>query len=532
MNHAAQERAVNRLVLLALSAFFVIGNFIWQGHDSFKLWDEGFLWYGARQIITGQVPIRDFMAYDPGRYYWAAGYFSLAGDTGIMALRASVAVFQVLGVYAGLWTISLALRAGAVRKLAFLCLSGLVLMAWMYPRHKIFDMSISMIIVAGLAYLLLAPNIKRYFLLGVIVGLAAVFGRNHGVYGAVASLTAMAWLAVRAPGPALRFKGLLSWGAGVAVGFLPVIALCMFVPGYFSAFMDTIVFMLEQGNTNLPLPIPWPWTVGFGTAGVVIETRWFLIGLCFMALPAFGAAALGWVFKERLRGRTVRPECVAVACATLPYAHFAFARADVGHLAQGIYPMLLGVLILLAALKSWRWQLALTALTASVSLFILAAWQPGILARTQAGWRQLEVSGSSLSMDAGTADAVQLLRDLAARYAPAGRSVLVLPFWPGAYPLLERDAPLWEIYALSPRSEDFQRAEIQRIKKANPGFALVFNLAMDGREALRFSNSHRLMDDYIRTHFEPVQPTPDPAFQIYKALPAADVDPAGEKAVD
>ncbi|WP_439864388.1 hypothetical protein [Pseudomonas antarctica] len=532
MNNAAHGRAVNTFVLLALSAFFVIGNFLWQGHDSFNLWDEGFLWYGARQIIAGQVPIRDFMAYDPGRYYWSAGYFALAGDTGIMALRASVAVFQLAGMYAGLWTLSIALRASALKKYAFLFLSGVALMAWMYPRHKIFDMSISMIIVAGLAYLLLNPSVKRYFLLGIIVGLAAVFGRNHGVYGALASVTAMGWLAIKAPDTAPGFKGIRAWVAGVVVGYLPVVVLCLLIPGYFSAFIDTIVFMLEQGNTNLPLPIPWPWTVGFGTAGVVIETRWFLVGLCFMALLAFGIGALGWVFKQRLQGKAVRPELVAVACATLPYAHFAFARADVGHLAQGIYPMLLGTFILLAALHSWAWKLILAALTACISLFILAAWQPGILARTQDGWRQVEVCGSTLSMDAGTADAVQLLRDLTDRYAPDGRTVLVLPFWPGAYPLLERKAPLWEIYALSPRSDDFQRAEIERIKKADPGFVLVFNMAMDGREALRFSNSHRLIDDYIRSHFEAVQPTPDPAYQIYKALPEAKNKLTGEKVVE
>lgn len=532
MNHAIHERAVNTLVLLALSASFVIGNFLWQGHDSFNLWDEGFLWYGAKQIIAGQIPIRDFMAYDPGRYFWSAGYFSLVGDTGIMALRASVAMFQVLGVYAGLWTIAIALRGNSLKKLAFLCITGLALMAWMYPRHKIFDISISMIIVAGLTYLLLNPTVKRYFLLGVIIGLAAVFGRNHGVYGAVASVTAMSWLAIRASDQGQRFKGVPAWAAGVAVGYLPVIAMCLFIPGYFSAFIDTIVFMLEQGNTNLPLPVPWPWTVGFGTAGVVIETRWFLIGLCFMALLAFGIGALGWVFKERLRGRPVRPELVAVACATLPYAHFAFARADVGHLAQGIYPMLLGIFILLATLRTWASKLILSVLTAAVSLFILAAWQPGILARTQDGWRQINVSGSTISMDPGTADAVQLLRDLTGRYAPEGRTVLVLPFWPGAYPLLEREAPLWEIYALSPRTEDFQRAEIERIKNADPGFVLVFNMAMDSREALRFSNSHRLMDDYIRAHFEPVQPTPDPAYQIYKALPKAKINPTSEKLVD
>ncbi|RML17303.1 putative Membrane protein, partial [Pseudomonas savastanoi pv. retacarpa] len=352
MDNATKERTLNSFMLLLISATFVVGNFLWQGHDGFNLWDEGYLWYGAQQIIKGEVPVRDFMAYDPGRYYWSAGFFALMGDTGIVALRAAVAVFQLLGVYAGLWTISIALRSNTTRRLAYLCIAAITLMAWMYPRHKIIDMSLSMIIVASLTYLLLSPYTKRYFFLGAIVGLAAVFGRNHGVYAAVASLIAMGWLAIKSPTPENRLTGAAAWAAGVVVGYLPVLAMCLFIPGYFTAFIDTIVFMLEQGNTNLPLPIPWPWTVGFGTAGVVIETRWFLIGLCFMGLIVFGSGALAWVFKERIKGRAVPPGLVAVACATLPYAHYAFARADVGHLAQGIYPLLLGIFITLGNLRT------------------------------------------------------------------------------------------------------------------------------------------------------------------------------------
>ncbi|MBM0140488.1 hypothetical protein LCG56_22310 [Pseudomonas cannabina pv. alisalensis] len=516
MNHAIQNKLANGFMLLAIAAIFVTGNFLWQGHDGFNLWDEGYLWYGAQQIIKGEIPVRDFMAYDPGRYYWSAGFFYLMGDTGIIALRVAVAAFQLLGLYAGLWTISVALRQHAAR-FAYLCLAAVALMAWMYPRHKIIDMSTSMIIVAGLTYLLLNPSTKRYFLLGMIVGLAAVFGRNHGVYGAVASLLAMGWLTIKAPKANYRLEGIAAWAAGVVVGYLPVLGMCLLIPGYFSAFMDTIIFMLEQGNTNLPLPIPWPWTIDFGTAGFIIETRSFLISICFVGLIVFGAGSLGWVFKERFRGNAVRPELVAVACATLPYAHYAFARADVGHLAQGIYPMLLGIFLILATCKSWFSKWALATLTSLISLFIFSAWQPGALARTQDGWVPVNVSGSTLSMDPSTAEAVNLLRDLTDRYAPAGRAVLVLPFWPGAYPLLNRHAPLWEIYALSPRNENFQRAEIERIKKADPGFALVFNMAMDGREELRFSNSHHWVDEYIRSHFEAVPTSPNPAYQIYKA---------------
>jgi hypothetical protein len=520
MTDALKEQFVKNLALMTLSVVVVIGNFVWQGHDGFNLWDEGYLWYGARQIVAGEVPLRDFMAYDPGRYYWSAGYFSLLDNTGIIALRASVAVFQVLGLFAGLWTISLSLRKITLENLFYLCTAAIMLMAWAYPRHKIFDISISMIMVAGLAYLLHQPSVRRYFQLGVLVGLAAVFGRNHGVYGVLASFLAFAWLMLRESANSPQWRGVGAWAAGVLIGYMPVLAMCAFVPGYLDAFIDTIVFMLEQGNTNLPLPIPWPWTVGFGTAGLFIEARWVLIGICFMALIAFGVGALVWIFSQKLRGRYVRPELVAAVCSGLAYSHYAFARADVGHLAQGIYPLLLGTFITITSLRSrpLKWLSASGA--AFISVFILADWQPGVLARSKGGWEEVTISGSILTVDPSTAEAVKLLRELTARYAHDGRPVLVLPFWPGAYPLLDRRAPLWEIYALSPRSDDFQRAEIERIKKADPGYALVFDVPMDGREELRYSNSHPLIDEYIRIHFEAFPNTVSTALLTYKSVDA------------
>ena len=512
----SDPRAVEKTLLIILSAVAVALNFWWQGQDGFNLWDEGYLWYGAQQVIQGAVPIRDFMAYDPGRYYWAAAYFWLDGNTGIIDLRVAVALFQIIGLYAGLWTLSRSLKNAPAKKAAYLCLAAVVLMTWMYPRHKIFDMSISLIIVASLTYLIQAPSKIRYFWLGIVVGMAAVFGRNHGVYGAFASLLAMGWLSISETKQSGVLKGGMTWVTGVLIGYLPVLAMCIFIPGYLGAFVDTIVFMLDQGNTNLPLPVPWPWTVGFGTAGLVIEARWFFIGLCFLLLIAFNATTAAWAIRARLKCRFVSPALAAAVCAGIPYAHFAFARADLGHLAQGIYPTLIGMLVTTASWSSWRWKLGFSLVVCMLSVFILAAWQPGVLARTQPGWRSMQVSDSTLTMDPSTAEAVDLLRDLTRLYA-VGRPVLVLPFWPGAYPLLDRQAPLWEIYALSPRSERFQREEIERIKKANPGFALVMNVAMDGREELRFSNSHRLVDEYIKANFDAVADTPNPAYQIYSA---------------
>ena len=63
--------------------------------------DEGFLWYGVLQTRAGEIPIRDFQSYDPGRYYWCAAWSFLFGG-GILGLRASIAVMQAVGLFFGL----------------------------------------------------------------------------------------------------------------------------------------------------------------------------------------------------------------------------------------------------------------------------------------------------------------------------------------------------------------------------------------------------------------------------------------------
>jgi hypothetical protein len=129
----------------------------------------------------------------------------------------------------------------------------------------------------------------------------------------------------------------------------------------------------------------------------------------------------------------------------------------------------------------------------------------------------IEISGSDLVVKPRTAADVDLLRKLADEYAPNGQSFIAMPFWPGAYPLLERKSPMWEIYALFPRTQAFEQAEVERIKTAKPGFALVFDWPLDGRDELRFRNTHPLIYRYILDHFERLPDSPNPAYRIYRA---------------
>jgi hypothetical protein len=72
-----------------------------------------------------------------------------------------------------------------------------------------------------------------------------------------------------------------------------------------------------------------------------------LTGALIIAVVVFGVCSLLWIVRQAMRRNPVAPEFVASAALAIPYAHFAFSRADVGHLAQGIFPFLIGVFVIL-----------------------------------------------------------------------------------------------------------------------------------------------------------------------------------------
>jgi hypothetical protein len=326
----------------------------------------------------------------------------------------------------------------------------------------------------------------------------------------------IAWLSIgRAGGSGLR-KGLALWAAGVLAGFSPILVMGLLAPGFAVSFVESVRALFELGGTNLDLPVPWPWRVDLAALPPAEAIRDLLVGLFFIALVVFGVVSVAWVVAQRLRGRAVAPALVGAAFLSLPYAHYAYSRADVAHLALGSFPFLIGSLAVLAGQPSKiKWPLALV--LGAASLWVMHFFQPGCTCRTADACVAVTISGSTLQVDPGTASDVELLRKLVDDHAPDGRSFLATPYWPGAYPLFERKSPMWEIYALFPRSEAFQRAEIERIRAARPAFALIFDHPLDGKEELRFRNTHRLIYEFILASFEPISGPPGSPYQIFRA---------------
>jgi hypothetical protein len=503
---------------IALGLAVVAIFFAWEGRQGFSLWDEGYLWYGVQRVMLGEVPIRDFQAYDPGRYYWSATLMRLAGAEGIMALRTTVVILQAIAIATVLgWLAAASLKRGNTR---YMLVCSLTLVVWMVPRHKVFDIAFSIGLVCMLACWVRRPTRFNHFLAGMFVGLVAYFGRNHGVYGVLASGGIFVYLAVRCESWKEWFWGILMYATGGVVGYLPMFVTMLLAPGFTPALIDSVRFLFEVKTTNLPLPIPWPWQARFTTVPLVYAFHDLVIGLFFLSMLAFGLLAMAYVTISRRRDRAVQPLLVACAFSAIPYAHYAFSRADVGHLAQGIFPTVIGLLVIAGNTSGWK-RYATAAPLCLLSLFAAMTLHPGWQCMRATHCPPLEIGGDRLWVDPATGREVALLQRLQLDFAPAGRPFYVTPLLPGSWALLHAKSPTWEIYTPWDRSEAFQLDEIDRLKAANPGFVLVYDLALDGRNDLRFKNTHPLMERYIRDNYVPVEGySENPAYQIYRARDA------------
>src|SRR4051812_15835295 len=122
-------RPANRLSIceaVLLGAAVSLTVFALQWRYGFLWSDEGWLWYISQRTALGQVPLRDFFSYDPGRYYWSAVVFKLSGSSGLYQQILADYLFAIVGVAIACFVM---IRAGLHRswRIAILLLLGVVI---------------------------------------------------------------------------------------------------------------------------------------------------------------------------------------------------------------------------------------------------------------------------------------------------------------------------------------------------------------------------------------------------------------------
>jgi hypothetical protein len=503
-----EQRPPSILLCALFSLLLIAVLFALQGRIGLDLMDEGFQWYGSLQTAHGGIPLRDFYAYDPGRYLWAAAWSWVLGD-GIVALRLSTAAFAAIGLTLGL----LAVRRVTANRVA-LALAGALLALWMFPRHKLFEPTIAMAAVLVALRLIEEPSRRRHFAAGALVGVAAFFGKNHGLYTFLAFLGLVLFLHFRIDRGRLGERS-LALGGGIAAGSIPLLAMMVFVPGFLGSYVDSILFFLTQGRTNNPLPVPWPWRVSYADVSLFEGTHRFALGLAFLLLPVFCVVAAAFAVTANRESLRRRAPLLAAAFVALLYLHHAMVRADAPHLGQSIHPVLLGLLALPLAISPERrlpavtLKVCLSALLVFLTVFAALPESPFVrrLARERNGepYVRAEIGGDPLSLPSETAALLSGVQAaVAARVAP-GEPLLILPYYPGLYPVTGHVSPVWNTYLTWPDKGGSDERMIREIREHRVRWALVGD--HDGHGGFGFRTSHPVLVDFLTRHFAPI-PTP------------------------
>jgi len=494
------------LFATALLSIGLIGAaFLTQERIGINLGDEGFLWYGVQRVLAGEAPVRDFDAYEPGRYYWDAAWAVALGSDGLIQLRLANAAFAAGGLFLAL----LCVRR-VVRSWLLLTLFGAILVLWLYPRHKLFEHGIAMAGVFIATELIRRPTIWRHALAGTFVGASTFFGRNHGLYMGVSLGLLAVYVYFRVDRKDAR-RRTAAFAAGLMLGLLPLVSMFIFAPGYWHAMVESVVMMVQGTQRQQALAVPWPWrSSGAPMAGS--EAAWRIgTGLGFLLMPALLCGVLVWATVMRKSDIKERALMIGAAFVGITYTHHAFSRADFPHLAQAMHPVLLcaigSIAVAIGSRKRWLTAavaLALIALTAATAMYAMPLAEYLRLPREDR--TTLQIDGQVFRVSTSQKLLLTTLRREVGLYVKSGESFTAAPLYPFAYPFMHARSPWWDTYLLFARDQTWQQRMIQSMKDQHVSLVMLSaDATIDGREDLKFPKTHPLVWQYIQTNYAAVE---------------------------
>gem|GEM_PF-2046962 len=493
--------------------FLVWGGLAWlfqyiQIPYGFALQDDFWLWYGVQRFVAGDVPIRDFQSYDPGRYI--VTYILSFGYDTLYSLRFAQALLGACIVGIGSWFVQ---RHKNVH-IGVLALTAMVLFAWLFPRHKYFDIAISVVNVVYLWYLLKHQSYTARLLAAPMVMVSWLMGINHALYLVLALFTWVIWQHLSCPSEQkMQWQQYKEFLFGVIIALTVPVFLVLFVPGFIEVYYHAAVLpILEGQGTNVPMQITWPWQIDWLAITTVVSLRKAIFSCLLFLLPCIGVCALIWEARVTRRTGLVRPYLLAPALLILPYAHHVYSRAGISHLAQSIFPLILYI----AAVASQI--LATTTIDARyrrLTWFVFGGWAVASLlvmypqhpvVKCADSCLPVSVESNVFLTDAGTRDDYFLLQKWLETYS-ATRSFIINPMRPGLYALNHEAAPVYETYAIFPLSDSQQKRDIMSIEQNKVRLIIIGKTGVDGMKETAFRNTNPLTFAYIQQHYTVVEYT-------------------------
>jgi hypothetical protein len=466
--------------------------------------DEGYVWYGTLRTLAGEVPIRDFRSYEPGRYYWCALWMFALGR-GLVALRVASHAFYFLGLTGGL----LALRLGGVGWPATLT-AGVLLAAWGHEPYKLFEPALASIAVLAGVVLITHPGYATIAAAGAVAGAISFFGVNYALYAGAAflGLTLLEALKSASVTPPLALGAL---SAGALLGALPLLAMFAFTRRMLAAFLERRVrAVVARRSTNLPRPVPLPWRHAPAAIHMLGPAGRRFMGIYFVLLPAFAWSVAVWAVVVPWPQIEAHAAVVSAGAVCAFNMHHAFSRADLKHLAQSMSPFVLGVVALAGRGLGWIAVAVLLGVGTAVTVLVVHPRVDRL--RHPGAYVPRQIAGSSLWIPTSSATLLDTLSPVVRAHLSPDEPMLAVPQLAQLLPILERRSAAYDTYCVYPASEREQQRMLRSIEDERVRLALVADHPVDGRDDLRFSNTHPLVWAHLSTEFERLELSGLPRF--------------------
>jgi hypothetical protein len=462
------------IALLFVAGLLISGFTILRGVDPF---DEGLTLQGARRVVEGQVPYRDFLwAYGPGHLYLLAALFKLFGTSLLwwriirVLVDASVAVLVFAIV-----------RREAPFKVAFFAwLTTACAMAQptgANPFAPALLFSLAAVLVAARA-----TDRRAWLGAGALCALAAIWRLDFGVYAAVAACAAAFVASVRDQPSGPRRADMRRGGqrrftpvATVATSFaLTALVYLPFVivDGPADAWRDLVGRSLSQGRYwRLPFPLGYDGQVRLWPPGAFAHDAKDVLGFYVPLLLVIGlAAAIVLIALRRLQRD---PLVVGLAVLGITYVAYLLSRTDEFHSTPLIVTLaaLLAILVLRVPMRG-------AALLALVLLGLLAYGASNRLSALFGPPRLATIHvavADGVQAPPAQARSIEQMVTAVHRRVPAGspiymvtrRSDLVRINDPLIYVLTERDNPTPQDFGLQTGARA-QRAIVAALARSRP----------------------------------------------------------------
>ncbi|WP_415176711.1 hypothetical protein [Porticoccus sp.] len=457
--------------------------------------DEGYLCFGAQQYARGKIPIRDFRAYDPGRYLWVGLFMKLLGQT-FHTQRLAMSLVMIATLSTGGWLIYQISHNWYAT-----ALSQVLLYLWLHPYYKSFEVLTCLLTIASGYLLLNDPGGKTLLYAGIIHGLAYFLGLNLGLYASAAFLVICLICLISGQLDFLVTGGVFT--VGTMIGLMPLLYIAARYSGFANAYWhEKVLTILKRGTTNLSLPLPFwgrptpHWTRQPRAKRILFKTL-------FNALPLIYITGMVVGLVQIDRSPNLSALIISGSTVGMAYFHHLYSRCDFDHLCMSIHPCLITIVALSALLFSSAIILPVLALLTASSILLNNKNLQNSARRLikPKSDVKLALNNEFFLLPPPQANMLEQMNKFINTCSNSDEKCFFAPSIPGFYALYNRDPAAYDTYCVYPAGPEKQQKMIQELMTNRTKLAIIFDVLLDGRDDLRFSRTHPDVYDYLRQNF-------------------------------